>query len=209
MPRSSKKTTATILIVILSAAVILGTKFYLESQREAPGKGALARVKGAKGAPIRIIEYIDFECPACAKGAMFLKSYMEEHPGLIYLEMKYYPLRMHRHSFLAATYAECAARQDKFWPVHDLLIERQNQWKQLINAEPAFKIIAEDAELDLNKLQACLEDKSAESAINQDRTEGDALSIKSTPTYFINGQMIVGYNSLSEEITKLADGQKK
>ena len=197
------KSLVTVGIIVLCVAAVLGFKFYLDS-KGAASQGPQARVKGNPQADIKIVEYIDFECPACAEGAKYLKKYMEEHPDDIYLEMKYFPLGMHKHAILASTYAECAARQQKFWPVHDLLIERQRQWKRLEDAEPAFKVIAEDAQLDLAQLQVCIENPDVQTVISKDRSEGDVMRIQSTPTYFINGQRVVGYQNLMKEILALS-----
>ncbi|MDO8580531.1 MAG: thioredoxin domain-containing protein, partial [Candidatus Omnitrophota bacterium] len=125
----------------------------------------------------------------------------------IYLELKYFPLEnMHPHAKLSAQYAECAARQGKFWPFHDLVIERQPQWKRLIDAKPAFEIMAVEADLDLYKLKFCLEDEKITAFIDQDKEEGRQKGVRSTPTYFINGKMVVGATALEEELTLLVGG---
>ncbi len=161
------------------------------------------RAKGNPSAPYRIVEFIDFECPACAAGAKYLKDVMEKNKSLIYLEMKYYPLeRIHRHAFLSAMYAECALRQGKFWAFYDQLIDQQPKWRQLGDATPAFVSMARKVGLDLQRLDACLQDPSTREAVEKTRAEGRRRQVRSTPTYFVNGQMVVGLRNLKGILEK-------
>lgn len=197
------KLTITIAVVVLATVVVLGAKFLPEIFASSASTSAAARVKGSGGAPIHITEFIDFECPACAQGARYLAQFMAEHPAAIRLELKYFPLQSHRHGFLSARYAECAARQVKFWPFHDQLIERQANWSRLMDATPAFALIAQDIGLDTDRLGACLKDTSVDALIEQNRLEGARRGVKSTPTYYVNGKMVVGFKSLESELGQL------
>ena len=204
MKKLSKKD-STILLVIVTVAVLWGLKYYVESHRLGPYKGLLSRAKGDPKASIQIIEYIDLQCPACAKGATYLKSCFEKYPDRFYLEMKFYPLGMHRHAFQSARYTYCASKQGKFWPFHDLVIERQKNWEDLFNADPAFRQIAQEISLDLTKLDACLQDEHTNQTILDEKEKGTRAGVKSTPTYFINGKMVVGYKELALELGKLSN----
>jgi protein-disulfide isomerase len=102
---------------------------------------------------------------------------------------------------LSARYAECAVEQGKFWLLHDLILSRQSNWKQLDDAQPAFNQMAIELGFDLQALQTCLEGVDALKAIEKNKAEGQALQIRSTPTYFVNGKMVVGQKSLEQEIT--------
>jgi len=193
----------TALIIILGVAVILVVNWYKESLISAFQKGISARAKGQLNAPIQIIEYIDFQCPACARGSKFLKKCFQKYSDKFYLEVKNYPLAMHPHSFLSARYAQCAAKQKKFWPFHDLIIDRQDQWKNLANAVPAFQKIAQDSQMDIKNLEVCLQDKKIEETIVAEKEDGASRGVQSTPTYFINGKIVVGYKLLEEELVNL------
>ena len=151
-PKRNSKKIFTVILILAVVAVILGVQWYLQSSRSL-SQGVSSRAKGTPGAAIHIVEYIDFECPACATGAKKLKEYVAMYPEKIYLEMRYYPLlNIHPHALHAARYAQCAAQQGKFWPLHDLLIERQGQWQSLINADPVFMQMAQEVSLDMNSL---------------------------------------------------------
>lgn len=203
MPKISKSV-VTLIVILLGTAVVLGLKYVRPSfGTSSSHKGALARVKGDRSAKIRVTEFMDFQCPACAQGAVYLKKVMEEHPKAVRLEMKYFPLHNHQHSFLSARYAECAARQGKFWPFHDYLIERQANWSRLADAKPAFDLISQEIGLNPQEVDACLRAGKADAVIQNTRSEGDTLGVRSTPTYYVNGRMVVGAKNLELELNKL------
>src|SRR3989338_5382697 len=110
----SKRDT-TILLIVVTVAALGGLKYFIENSRGSLGKGVAARSKGNPNAAIKIIEYMDFQCPACAKGASYLKDCFTKYPDKFYLQMKQYPLGMHRHAMQSARYAQGAAQQGKFW----------------------------------------------------------------------------------------------
>ncbi|MCA9401833.1 MAG: thioredoxin domain-containing protein, partial [Candidatus Omnitrophica bacterium] len=161
------------------------------------------RIKGPQSAPIKIIEFIDFQCPACAHGSFYLKEMMEKHPDLIQLELKYFPLSMHAHALLSAKYVECAGQQGKFWEYQDQLLKLQNNWKKLQDAKPAFDHIAVNVEVNNPEFEACLASEDTVKKVSSFKDEGKTLGIKSTPTYFVNGEMIVGSNLLSQKLSEL------
>lgn len=202
MSKISKKFAA-ILIIVICLGAVYGTKFFIGLSKKGLIADATAKVKGSNGAPIKVVEFIDFQCPACAGGAKYLKQMMKKYPGAIHLELKHFPLKMHRHGFLSSQYAECAARQEKFWLFHDSLLARQGNWKRLADARPAFDRIASEIDLNEQELESCLQGEAAGKAIEKDKAEGQALKIQSTPTYFVNGKMVVGKKSLDLKIKEL------
>ena len=191
------------IVIVVMIAVIFGIKILKSLSHYDPQTTALAKVKGEANAPVKIVEYIDLECPSCARGSKYLKDFMSNHPRLLHLEVKFFPLAMHPFGMLSAKYAECSARQGKFWEFIYLLMERQEQWSTLHDAIPAFEKIAKEVNLDLDKINVCLSDKTVQETIDANKREGKALDIGSTPTYLINGKMVVGTKSLDQELSKL------
>ncbi len=192
----------TVIIVAGAVALVVAVKIFLSlyTGQMDPSK---MRVKGDPAAKVRIIEFIDFQCPSCADGALKLKKIYTLHPKDIRIEMKYFPLVIiHRHTMTASTYAECAARQGKFWPMHDLLVERQAQWSPLISAEGMFTQFAREAGVEEGALRRCLAFPDVEETVMQDRDLGRSLGVQSTPTYFINHKMVVGSKSLTDELNQ-------
>jgi protein-disulfide isomerase len=198
------KKLATFIIIFVCMSAIYGIKLFVASS-QADTEIFTGRIKGSIKAPLQVIEFIDFQCPACASGAQYLKKFMEEHPDVIRLEMKYFPLKMHKHAFLSCRYAECASRQGKFWAFHDQLIENQIQWKELLEAQPVFDFMAEEVGMDIEKLKICLGDELINEVINYDKVEGKTLGVRSTPSYFINGKMVVGPKTLKLELDKVLE----
>ena len=194
------KLQSTLVIILVLVGAIVGAKYYF-APKNAEINVQMARAKGNPDAKVKIIEYIDFQCPACAFGIKFLKTFFDQHPNDIYIQVRYFPLTsMHHHAMISALYSECASRQGKFWALDDLMIPQQQQWAQLINPEPVFQAMASQVGIDLDKLNACVASDDARKVINDEKSVGQTLGIISTPTYFINGKMVVGSKSLQDEL---------
>jgi protein-disulfide isomerase len=184
-----------VLVGLITGAKILG----------AP-KGAVinlqeARAKGNPDSKIKIVEFIDFQCPPCAYGTKYLKTFFNQHPNDIYLQVRYFPLtNIHHHAMISALYSECAARQGKFWALNELMMPQQSQWAPLISPQPVFQAMATQVGMDINQLNACLVSDDARRVINDEKSLGQSLGIVSTPTYFINNKMVVGTKSLEDEL---------
>lgn len=194
------KAVFTILLIVVCAGAVYGLRTTMVRNSQSVTAEMPARMRGNMQAELKIVEYIDFQCPACANGAKILHQYLEKYPSQILLEVKYFPLAMHAHGMESAVYSECAAQQGKFWPYFDLLIEKQKQWAELIDANPALRWIGQEAGLNLGKLDACLKGEEAGKVVSRDMTEGQALGVQSTPTYFINRVMVVGTISLEKQL---------
>lgn len=161
------------------------------------------RAKGRPSAPIRVIEYTDFQCPACSRAAQDVKKVFLEHPDRIYFELKYFPLPMHRLAHRAAIFAECAAEQGKFWAFHDVIYKSQASWSKMTSVDSYFSQLAVSLGIDGVGLAACVNGGAMEARIRRDVKEGNALGVNSTPTFFVNGKMVVGGGNFKEEIKKI------
>ena len=194
------KLTSSLLVILVLVGLVLGAKIYF-----APKKAAInvqeARSKGNSQARVKIVEFIDFQCPACAYGITFLKSFFDKHPNDLFIQVRYFPLtNMHHHALISALYSECAARQGKFWALDDQMIPQQQQWAQLINPDPVFQAMASQVGIDLTQLNKCLSSDDALKVINDEKSLGQSMGIQSTPTYFVNGKMVVGAKNLQDEL---------
>ena len=190
----------TLAIVLVLAGLIAGAKI-LGAPKEVPMNLQMARAKGNPGSKVRIVEYVDFQCPPCAYGIKYLKTFFDRHPNDIYLQVRYFPLTsMHHHAMISALYSECAARQGKFWALDDLMMPQQSQWAPLISPQPVFQAMAAQAGMNMDQLNACLASDDARRVINDEKSLGQSLGVVSTPTYFINNKMVVGVKSLEDEL---------
>jgi protein-disulfide isomerase len=155
-------------------------------------------ILGPTDAPVTMIEYSDFQCPACAQYHPYVKRLVSEASTTLRLVYRHFPLDnirpdgqvQHPNAVPAAIAAEAASRQGKFWEMHDLLFENQNDWAELKDANPVFETYATKLGLDLAKFKADLADKTIESGIQAEKSEGIRLGIDHTPTFFINGKVI-------------------
>jgi len=154
--------------------------------------------------PLRILEFVDFQCPECARGSKLIRSYILRYPKSIFLAVKYYPLG-ELNSMVSALYGECAAQQGKFWQMHDSLFDRQRQWRTLREASSFLNGIARDAHLNINELELCMKGDDAQSVISAERMLGESHFVKSTPTYFVNDEMVVGVEALREQLEVFFD----
>ena len=195
-----------VVIVLVLVGIVVGAKIYL-APKKIQVNVLTARSKGNPQARVKIVEFVDFQCPACAYGIKYLKSFFDLHPNDLYLQVKYFPLtNMHHHAMLSALYSECAARQGKFWALDDLMIPQQSQWAQLISPDPVFQSMAAQVGMDMGQLNTCLASDDARKVINDEKSFGQSLGIASTPTYFVNGKMVVGAKSLQDELKNYFPG---
>lgn len=155
------------------------------------------RQKGPPEASVVIEEFSDFQCPACRYAEDPLKKLLELHAGKARFLYKHFPLE-HAHPWArrAATAAECAGRQDKFWPVHDAIYEKQAAWSAAKDPAAALDELAAKAGVDKKVYQACVEDPAIKGLIDADVAEGDNRFVGSTPTFFINGRRFAGAKQL-------------
>ncbi len=194
--------------VVLIAA-LAGGIFWLNKNRPARPQppaataGQKAKIKGGQNASIQIVEYSDFQCPACQRSAQFLQQMMERFGDKTSLTFRHFPLAAHQGSPLAHQAAECADRQQKFWDYHDRLFAEQNQWAAAPNPSELFLTYAKDLGLDLDAFALCLADPKIRQPILSDKAEGESAQIKSTPTFFINGQRAVGLIELQKKMQEM------
>jgi protein-disulfide isomerase len=148
---------------------------------------------GPANAKVTVVEFSDFECPHCRELHEILKTLIPEHPEVRFI-FKDYPLtQIHPWAETAAIGARCAYIQnpDAFAKFADQIFSNQ----EVISAENAWAKLndfAAQAGLDQDTFKSCLSSKEAKDAVDNDRREGESLSVNSTPTLFVNGRPIAG-----------------
>lgn len=139
--------------------------------------------RGATSALVTIVEYADFECLNCARAFPLLVRCLEEFRGTLRHVFRHFPLGWeHPGSALAARAAEAAARQGKFWEMHDELFRNPG----MLHRE-ALHAHAASAGLDIVRFGADLDDRAIDARIQRDVASGRASSVNATPTFFIDG----------------------
>jgi predicted DsbA family dithiol-disulfide isomerase/uncharacterized membrane protein YphA (DoxX/SURF4 family) len=149
---------------------------------------------GTPNAAVKIIEFTDFECPACGVAYKALKQMEGQYAGKINVTFKHYPLHYHKSAMSAHRAAECANSQGKFWPFHDLLYQNQRDWvgKDLA----VFISYAQALGLDEQRFNACFSSPEPDLAIQTEIQEARERQVNATPTFFINGERVVGGRDL-------------
>ena len=147
---------------------------------------------GGEEAKLTIVEFSDFQCPHCRKAHVILQTVLPGYGDQVKLVFKNMPLSMHHSSKALAQLSEAAHKQGKFWPLHDLIFERQAEFKDTPLDKKALMKLAKDASLDMARVEKDYEDPSTEKAVKADRKEAERLKIRSTPVILFNGLLIRG-----------------
>lgn len=155
--------------------------------------------KGSPDAAITIVEYSDFQCPACAYYFAMTKQLIQEIGDDARLVYRHFPLdSIHPNAKLAAQAAEAAGSQNKFWEMHDLLFERQDQWSDLSDPKETFINYATELGLDKDQFTASLDSSDIKNAVDEDQSSGFGFGLRGTPTFFVNGVQIDNPQSYDE-----------
>jgi protein-disulfide isomerase len=164
-------------------------------------KGPLAgRVRGSGSAPVTVYEMSDFQCPYCREFAVNTFPAIDSTyvaTGRVRWAFVNFPLTsIHHNAVAAAEVALCAAQQGGFWRVHDLLYQHQDVWAPLKEPAAFFLTLADSAKLSKPALLACLRSPSTEEAIRADAQGAERSGATSTPTFYIEGGLLVGAQPL-------------
>ena len=158
-------------------------------------------VKGATSSEVVLVEYSDFQCPACRQYHEPVKVLVDEFGDRLTFAYRHFPLRrIHFNAQIAAQAAEAAGMQGKFFEMHDLLFERQPEWSGN-SSETMLETLNEYAvelELDLLQFNEDLESDEVKGYINEDLENALLLGVNATPTFFLNGEKMNNPNSIDE-----------
>ena len=145
---------------------------------------------GSTTAPVTIIEYSDFQCPACESYYYVLGKLLNESSSTIRLVYRQFPLPQHANAMLAAEASEAASIQGKFWEMYAMLFETPSEWTELPDAHAKFESFATKIGLDVTKYKLDVDSAAVRASVEAMRSEGEKLGIDHTPTFFLNGKEI-------------------
>ena len=190
-----------IILWAIITVVIIGSIFgivKLASKSQTTGSDNLAisisavndseNIKGDKEALATLIEYSDFQCPACGSYYPIVKKVTEDLGAKVRFAYRHFPLPQHKNAKLAATVAEAAGKQSKFWEMHDLIFQNQSAWSEEKNAAILFAKYAQDLGLDLARFQTDIASDDIKAKIENDYKSGVKAGVNSTPSFFLNGK---------------------
>jgi len=181
-----------IIIGIIAVLVLgFGILFFTGDNSSTGTQGTLTtwtNIQGATTSKIQIVEYADFQCPACASMHGITKELQKNYPNQIALTFKNFPLTgIHRNALLAAKVAEAAGKQGKYFEMHDMLFETQKDWAVLPSPKEKFTEFARALSLNLEIFDKDINSKEIADKIKADIQDGTKAKITGTPTLFING----------------------
>jgi protein-disulfide isomerase len=165
-----------------------------------PAQGYLI---GKPDAPVKIVEFADFECPSCAGFSVVTEPDVRSriiNAGLANLTYMDFPLTQHRNSLAASNAAACADEQGKFWPMHDRLFQAQTEWNGEATdvPKPFFKRYAQEVGLDVAKWEACYDARKYQKRISANLAEGLRRGVNSTPSFLIGSKLYAGMRSYDD-----------
>jgi protein-disulfide isomerase len=163
---------------------------------QAAGNPLATRSKGSPTAPVTVYEMSDFQCPYCKRFSQetfprIERSYIT--PGKVRWVFVNFPLTsVHAHAAAAGELALCAAKQQGFWRMHDLLFQYQDTWAPLKEAGPFFVSLADSAGLSKPALLKCLQSPETRENLKAEAEGSQRSGASSTPTFYIEGGLMEG-----------------
>lgn len=154
---------------------------------------------------VTLVEYGDFECPACGQYYPLVEQVKEKYKDQIFFQFRHLPLlEVHPNAFAASRAAEAASSQSKFWEMYNLLYQNQTTWAQSSNVTTVFEQYASQLGLNVEQFKTDAASSTTNDAINADIAEfNKTKERKSTPTFFLDGKKIQA--TTLDEFSKLID----
>lgn len=157
--------------------------------------------KGSSNAKVTIVEYTDYQCPFCSRFftdayAQIMKTYVDT--GKVRYAVQNLPLPFHANANISAQAAECAGDQKKFWEMHDKLFANQNEWANESDPKPKFEAYAREIGINVDGFKRCIADGKFKQKVDDDNALAAKVGASGTPSFFINGKLLVGAQPFSE-----------
>ncbi len=187
-------------ITILFVGAVVWFVFFNSSPNDSvindPALIGNGQVKGNPDANVTVVEFSDFQCPACGAAFPATQTVFEKYKEKIRFVYRHFPLTgLHPFAVSAAEASECAADQQKFWEMHDALFQQQSSWtatQSLDEAKQNVRSIAQQLGLNMQSFDACLSGRQKISKVQEDRDAAIRFGVNSTPTFFVNGKLLKG-----------------
>jgi protein-disulfide isomerase len=209
---NSRKVAVAILLGIVLAAFLVGALFYQrgvqdsQAQKVSQQSARLVRmhspVLGPQNAPVTIVEFFDPACETCRAFYPIVKNLLKQYPTEVRLVIRYAPF--HQGSDQVVKLLEASKRQDKYWPVMEMVLASQPMWASHSNpnVDVAHKA-AEQAGLNIRQALSDAGTPAIEAVLRQDVEDLTALGVTKTPTFFVNGRALSSFGA--EQLTALVE----
>lgn len=161
-----------------------------------------AYLPASPSAKLTVVEFGDYECPACGLYQPLVKKLLTDFAGQVNFVFRNFPLSQHANAQISAQAVEAAGLQGKFWEMHDKVYESQKEWADLSDPKDTFIGYATGLGLDTEKYKTDIESADIKKKIQSDYSDGTLIKLNATPTFYLNGKKI-------ETLPSSYDGLKK
>jgi protein-disulfide isomerase len=168
-------------------------------------------IKGKVGGQVTLVEYVDFECEACAAFFPLVKQLEKDFSNDLQIVIRYFPLPGHRNGMPAALAVEAAGQQGKFFEMHDLLYTEQKKWGEKPTPTPeVFEAYAQQLGLDMEKFKVAVNSPETKARVERDIESGKALGNTGTPSFYLNGKKLQpnSYDEFKKAVQAEIDASK-
>lgn len=197
--RFSSETKIFLGILVATVAIIgLGMAFFSKPEKAFTKEEMIptdAIAVGPKDAKVYLVEFSDFQCPACKAFKPYVDEIKTTYYNKLYFSYRHFPLGKHAYAYKAALATEAAGEQGKFWEMYDLLFSNQEKLSDQKILEGA-KLLG----LDLGKYDIAVKSQIFKNKIDKDLADGTKFGVQGTPTFFLNGKKL--------DLASFADLQK-
>jgi len=168
----------------------------------------IAEIAGEKrhvqgSGPITLVEFSDFQCPACQSIQEPLKQILNKYESKLEFVYRYFPLTsIHKNAMISAQAAEAAGLQGKFFEMHDKLFATQNVWQGVNDPRSIFAGYAVELGLDKDKFVSDLDSQNVKDSVNVDLLAATRYQINGTPTFYVNG-IKTEFDNIEAKISEL------
>lgn len=181
--------------IVLAAVVIIAGFFWLTKPKADTPSNTVQpsnHIEGKGGKGVTLVEYGDFQCPACASYHPIVNAVVEKYKDDIYFQFRNFPLEsLHQNARAGARAAEAANLQGKFWEMYDKLYENQKSWESASNPLSLYTQYAGQIGVkDITKFTDDYKSTEVNAVINADLKEGQKFNITGTPTFVLEGKKI-------------------
>lgn len=181
-----------ITFLVITVGVMLGVGGLLWNfgqQEEKPIAEIAGEMRYKEGSGnIILVEFSDFQCPACRAVQEPLTAILLKYQDKITMVYRHFPLsNIHKNAQIAARATEAAYQQGKFWEMHDLLFEKQTEWAELTDPREKLSEYAGEIGMEKEKFVSDLESDQTKQVVANDLLAATRYRLTGTPTFFVNG----------------------
>lgn len=191
------------IVIIGIASLVLTKPAPTFTNEELKPKDAYA--KGSPDADVILVEFSDFQCPACLAVKPTVDAVLSKYRDKMIFSYRHFPLDQHPFARKAAQAAEAAGVQGKFWEMYDVLFANQQKFSDTI-----FTDLAKQLSLDIEKFETDMKSTVLTDRIGADQADGTRFGVNSTPTFFLNGKKLelTSFDDLTKAVDEAVNNNK-